>query len=221
MRKGDQAGPPGRYGMLLATLITAYLISALTSSRWAAAVHVVFIAAMALLALRTSRLSGRGALIAGCATVASAAAAAICSVSASRAAQGAASIWSGLMLLLAVVIIVGRVIRLDRVTVQSLYAALSAYMLIGLMFASFYAAIDYLTASAFFADGQPADTRTFQYFSFVTMTTLGYGDFTAAGSFGRAVAVLEALTGQVFLATLVARLVSAFGTTRRRDPPDA
>ena len=69
-----------------------------------------------------------------------------------------------------------------------------------------------MVAGAFFANGQPANTQTLQYFSFTTLTTLGYGDFTAAGSLGRAVAVLEALTGQVFLATLVARLVSAYGT---------
>jgi hypothetical protein len=71
----------------------------------------------------------------------------------------------------------------------------------------------------FFADGQPLNTETVQYFSFTTLTTLGYGDFTAAGSLGRALAVLEAISGQVFLATLVARLVSAYGTTRRRRPP--
>jgi hypothetical protein len=87
----------------------------------------------------------------------------------------------------------------------------SAYLIIGLMFASCYAAIDHLGVPPFFADNQPATSQTFQYFSFTTLTTLGYGDFTAVGSGGRAVAVLEALAGQVFLATLVARLVSAYG----------
>ena len=66
------------------------------------------------------------------------------------------------------------------------------------------------TTSGFFADDQPANTQTFQYFSFTTLTTLGYGDFTAAQDGGRSIAMLEALTGQVFLATLVARLVSAY-----------
>jgi hypothetical protein len=72
--------------------------------------------------------------------------------------------------------------------------------------------------------------QTFQYFSFTTLTTLGYGDFTAAGNGGRSIAVMEALTGQVFLATLVARLVSAYRSPvprarggpsgRRRLPED-
>jgi hypothetical protein len=134
-------------------------------------------------------------------------------------ARGAASVWTGILLLATVVIIVDGVLKLDTVTVQSIYAALSAYMLIGLMFAAFYGAIDGLGGADFFVNGEPANMRTYQYFSFTTLTTLGYGDFTAGGSFGRAVAVLEALTGQVFLATLVARLVSAYRGPARRDPP--
>jgi hypothetical protein len=70
----------------------------------------------------------------------------------------------------------------------------------------------------FFASNQPANAQTLQYFSFTTLTTLGYGDFTAAGNGGRSIAVMEALTGQVFLATLVARLVSAYRTPARPEP---
>ena len=116
-------------------------------------------------------------------------------------------------------VIIDRVVRLERVTAQSIYAALSSYLLIGLMFASFFGALGYLVSGPFFSDGQPVNTQTLQYFSFTTLTTLGYGDFTAGGSFGRAVAVIEALTGQIFLATLVARLVSAYRGPARRDPP--
>jgi hypothetical protein len=106
--------------------------------------------------------------------------------------------------------VVRRVLAKPEVPIQSIYGALSAYLIVGLMFASSYAAIEHLSDSAFFADNQPANTQTFQYFSFTTLTTLGYGDFTAAQNGGRAVAVLEALTGQIFLATLVARLVAAY-----------
>ena len=93
---------------------------------------------------------------------------------------------------------------------QSIYGALSAYLIIGVAFASFFAAIDHLSGGHFFARGEPGSTQTFQYFSFTTLTTLGYGDFTAAGNLGRAVADLEALTGQIFLVTLVAFLVTQF-----------
>ena len=134
-------------------------------------------------------------------------------------ARGTASLWTGVLLLATVVIIVDAVLKLDTVTVQSIYGALSAYLLVGLMFAAFFGAIDGLGGGGFFAQSEPANIRTYQYFSFTTLTTLGYGDFTAGGSFGRAVAVLEALTGQIFLVTLVARLVSAYRGPTGPDPP--
>ena len=124
------------------------------------------------------------------------------------------------MLLLSAVFIVRRVLARPTVTLQSIYGALSAYLIAGLMFAAFYAAIDHLDAAPFFADRQPASTQTFQYFSFTTLTTLGYGDFTAAGNGGRAIAVIEALAGQVFLATLVARLVAAFREPAEQEQTD-
>ena len=219
MAEGEQTSPEGRYGLLLITLVAAYLLSAVTHSEWAAAVHVALVVVVALLAVRHLRLPRRGHMLAIGATLVTAAAAGVGAASANTQAQGIASIWNGLILLLAVVVIIDRVVRLEQVTAQSIYAALSSYLLIGLMFASFFGALGYLVTGPFFADGQPVNSQTLQYFSFTTLTTLGYGDFTAAGSLGRALAVLEALAGQVFLATLVARLVSAYAGGRRRPPP--
>jgi len=165
--------------------------------------------------------------VSAAAAVAGTAAAIAASLTHTRIGEGAADIWKGLILLVTAVLIVRRVLARATITVQSIYGALSAYLIIGLMFAAFYAAIQHLGSGEFFASHQPADTQTLQYFSFTTLTTLGYGDFTAAGNPGRALAVVEALTGQVFLATLVARLVAGFrvpggqagALTRRRWPP--
>jgi Ion channel len=108
------------------------------------------------------------------------------------------------------------VLAQPEVSLQSIFGAVSAYVIIGLMFASVYGAINQFTAGDFFVQGAASATlKTFQYFSFTTLTTLGYGDYTAAQSGGQAVAVMEAMLGQVFLATLVARLVSAFRRTDR------
>ena len=219
MEEGQRSGSVGRYGLLLLTLVTAYLVSAVTYTRWTGPVHVAFIAAIGLLALRNARLRPRERRRAGAGGMVTAVAAGFCLKSGNTAAQGAGDLWGALVLLLTVLVIVGRVLRIGQVTAQSIYAALSAYMLIGLMFTEVFAALNVFVAGAFFADGQPANSQTLQYFSFTTLTTLGYGDFTAVGSLGRAVAVLEAITGQVFLATLVARLVSAYGTAIRRPPP--
>jgi hypothetical protein len=219
MTEDRRASAPARYGLLLITLIAAYLVSAVTYTRWGGTIHVAFVTAVALLALRHTRPWPTGAWLAAVLGVASAVAAGVAAVSANQTAQAASDVWSAVVLLLAVVVIVDRVLRLERVTAQSIYGALSAYLLIGLMFAAWYAAISGLVSGPFFVNSEPANAETLQYFSFTTLTTLGYGDFTAAGSLGRALAVLEAIAGQVFLATLVARLVSAYGTSRRQRPP--
>jgi hypothetical protein len=219
MEEDQRTSVPARYGLLLITLIAAYLVSAVTSTRWGGAVHVAFVAAVALLAVRHTRPWPRGAWLAAGAVLATGVAAGVGAASGNKVGMGLADSWNGLVLLATVVIIIGRVLRLDQVTAQSIYGALSAYLLIGLMYAAWYGAIGSFVTGPFFADGQPMNAANGQYFSFTTLTTLGYGDFTAVGSLGRAVAVLEAISGQVFLATLVARLVSAYGTSRRQRPP--
>jgi len=219
MNEGQQARLTGRYGLLLITLIAAYLFSALAHNSHAGPLNIAFVAAIGLLALRTIRIRTPAKLVSVGLLLVSAIAAGFCVTSANRTATGLGSLWSGLVLLMTVVIIIERVVRLSEVTVQSLYAAFSAYLLIGLMFSAFFGALSSFVSEPFFANSQPVNPQTLQYFSFVTLATLGYGDFTAAGSLGRALAVLEALGGQVFLATLVARLVSLYGAARRQPPP--
>jgi len=220
-----RTGPPDsgdRYGLLLLVLIATYLLSAFNSGKLAVDLQIALFAAVLVLALRTSPRPGRWRVLIGVATVAGSAAALGAALTGTPAGAGAAELWKALMLLVTAVLIVRRVLAKPTVTIQSIYGALSAYLVIGLMFAAGYAALDHLTTTAFFAGNQPATTQTFQYFSFTTLTTLGYGDFTAAESGGRAIAVMEALTGQIFLATLVARLVAAYrGPAQRQDdtPP--
>ena len=212
------ASPTGRYGLLLILLVGTYLLSAFTTGKLVNAVQIVVFVVALLLALRNALVATWVArLIVGVVAAGSAVAFGLALAQPSLAAVGAAEIWAGLVLLTAAVVIVYRILASTTVTLQSIYGAVSAYMVIGLMFAAFYGAMDRLGGGLFFADGQPGDTRTFQYFSFTTLTTLGYGDFTAAGNAGRAVAVMEAMFGQIFLATLVARLVSAFRPSDRRQ----
>jgi Ion channel len=205
-----------RFGLLLAVLVASYLLSAFASRTWVSAVQVVLFLGVAALAVRTSHVKQRAALPAiAVVTGGSALVGALVLAAPSNAAQGAANIWKALVLAFAVVLIIRRVLAQPTVTLQSLFGALSAYMMVGLLFAACYGAMDMFAGGGFFANGSPGNLQTFQYFSFTTLTTLGYGDFTAAQSGGRAVAVLEAMIGQVFLATLVARLVSAFRPPRR------
>jgi hypothetical protein len=219
-----RTGPPetsGRYGVLLLVLIFTYLLAAFNVSTLAGELQIGLFVTVLLLALRTSPLSRRQAVLTGLVALIGSAAAFVASQTGTETGEGAAQIWKALVLLLTAVLIVHRVLARRTVTIQSIYGALSAYIIIGLMFAAIYAAIWRLGGMPFFAEGKPANSQTFQYFSFTTLTTLGYGDFTAAGESGRAIAVMEALTGQVFLATLVARLVAAFRAPAEQARPVA
>jgi hypothetical protein len=222
--RGGRSGPAepgGRYGALLLVLIATYLLSAFSFSVLAANLQVALFLTVLLLALRTARVSRRAAVLTASVALTGSAAAAAAALTGTNAGAGAADIWKALLLLLTAVLIVRRVLARPTVTIQSIYGALSAYLIIGMMFAAFYAAIYRLGGGSFFAQHVSGDnnTQSFQYFSFTTLTTLGYGDLTAAANGGRAVAVMEALTGQVFLATLVARLVAAFRAPAERARP--
>lgn len=204
----DPGGP--HFGLLLLILISAYLISAFTSSAVTSAILIVLYLVVISLAVLNAHIPRRRAqLVIAIAAVGTAVTVALV-LSPSVDARGLAGVWAALMLLFGVVLILGRVFTQPQVTLQSIFGAVSAYMIIGLMFAAIYLAMSKFGSGNFFADGEKSDIKTFQYFSFTTLTTLGYGDYTAAGSGGQAVAVIEALLGQVFLATLVARLVAAF-----------
>src|SRR5688500_9275882 len=101
-----------------------------------------------------------------------------------------------------------RVLQHRRVTRETILGAISAYVLIGLLFAFLYLAVSDLRDDPFFAQpGARADSE-YLYFSFVTLTTLGFGDLSPAVGLPQALTVFEALVGSIFLVVLVARLVT-------------
>jgi hypothetical protein len=101
-----------------------------------------------------------------------------------------------------------------HVRVEALAGVLALYLLLGMLFAFVYGAIDQLSGTPFFANGGTATVSHCVYFSFTTMTTVGYGDLTAATDLGHTLAVLEALLGQIYLVTVVSLIV----TNLRRQP---
>lgn len=168
-----------------------------------------------LLALRTSPLrGGRASLLISVGLIGSLLADIFGLHSSSHDGKGFAYLWLTLLLFAMDAVIVRHIIRLPDVTAQSLYGAICGYMLIGLSFAAAYTSMYYFAGGHFFAGGQSGNQSVFQYFSFTTLTTVGYGDYTAASSGGRAMAMIEAMAGQIFLATLVASLVSAYRRAR-------
>ena len=204
-----------RFGLLLLLLMTSYVLSAFINGTWVSALQIGLFVGVTAIAVRSGPVKRGLARLAIAAAIAGSAIAVTLALTHSTGAlSGVAFIWSAFMLLFAVVLIVRRVIDQPEVSLQSIFGAVSAYMILGLMFAAIYAAMDRFGGSFFLQGASHDDLKTFQYFSFTTLTTLGYGDYTAAQSGGQSVAVMEAMLGQVFLATLVARLVAGF---RRAD----
>ena len=105
------------------------------------------------------------------------------------------------------------------ITGQTVLSALCVYLLLGLAYASVYGFIGAVDTSGLFGPQSGAgDSLIRMYFSFITLTTVGYGDFVPYSDPARMVAVTEALIGQVYLVTIVALLVSQIGHRRpRRD----
>ena len=91
---------------------------------------------------------------------------------------------------------------------------LCLYILVGMLFALVYGAIDRL-GHGFFVNNAQATPSNCLYFSFTTLTTVGYGDLTAKSNLGHTLSVSEALLGQIYLVTVVSVLVS---NLRRREP---
>jgi len=96
-----------------------------------------------------------------------------------------------------------------QVDAEHLYAALSAYLLAGIYLGLLFWIFEQLSPGTFTAAGQFSQTSAI-YFSFVTLATLGYGDITPRTDLARGLAVIEGVGGQLFLAVLVARLVSLY-----------
>ncbi len=128
----------------------------------------------------------------------------------------AAAILSRLVsLLLLSVVVLAQVLKDGTVTLHRIQGAIAAYILFGLTWASAYQVFMVLDGEAFHG---ASSMRDLVYYSFVTLTTVGYGDVTPVSHGARMLAVAEALTGQLYPAILVARLVSLEVASRSGGP---
>lgn len=117
----------------------------------------------------------------------------------------------------ATVAVLHRIAQHRVITLATVFGAVDAYVLLGITFGAAYGAIDAL-GGELFANVEPSGFDL-TYFSFITLTTVGYGDLTPASDLARSVAVVQALLGQVFLVVLVARTVSLIGQERPAAGP--
>ena len=119
---------------------------------------------------------------------------------------------------LVVVSIASNLMATSRVTADTVIGGICLYLLLGLLWGSAYQVLELLQPGAFLLQGQPLQEAAeagrelyrrpeLLYFSFVTLTTLGYGDMVPASDAARSLSALEAILGQLYVAIFVARLV--------------
>jgi Ion channel len=110
------------------------------------------------------------------------------------------------------------VLRAPSVNVEVLCASISAYLMLGLLWTIAYWLVDQLTPGAFAFNTNEGrqSIRGFNafYFSFVTLSTVGYGDITPVSKVARMLAAMEAMTGLLYVAVLIARLVALYSSPK-------
>jgi hypothetical protein len=202
------------YGLVFLFLIGDYVI---LSSGWRGSVALVttsvWLSLTVLLAFRTSRVPRRVMDVVRVAALVNVLIAISIAIGAGERAAGAVLLLSTLLLVASPIAIGWRLVHHQRVTGQTILGALCVYVLIGLIFANADYGIQLASGSSFFAQSGRHGPSDFAYFSFITMTTVGYGDLTPSTGLPRTSAVLDALTGQIFLVVLVARLVTLYTPT--------
>jgi Ion channel len=114
------------------------------------------------------------------------------------------------------------VLRAPSVNIEVLCASISAYLMLGLMWTMAYWLVDQLTPEGAFSFNTNAGTPSMNgfnafYFSFVTLSTVGYGDITPVSKVARMLAAMEAITGLLYMAVLIARLVALYSSPKSDD----
>jgi hypothetical protein len=127
--------------------------------------------------------------------------------------QSAAAATLAALILTMLGLVAQRLVGADRVDAELLCSALGAYLLLGVFWAETYQIIDRAVPGAFTGPGGAAPSESaLLYFSFTTLTTTGYGDITAINPIVRMWSIFEAIIGTMYNATVIARLVSLYGS---------
>jgi len=122
---------------------------------------------------------------------------------------------AGLLVMMTPIVIGRRLVQHAAVNASTVAGALCIYLMVGLFFALLFGFSAAVGLSPFFAGTSRASDVDYLYFSFSTLATVGFGDLVPGTNLGRALAVTEALFGQLYLVTIVALLVGNFGRPRR------
>jgi Ion channel len=209
------ARAPDSYGLLLVLLIADYVV---TSINWSGgdalfARSALYLATI-LLAFHASRVGRKIRNAIGLFLILIVLTALAVGLAGGDTASGVVTLLVSVLLVAAPVAIGWRILHHQRVSAETIAGAVCIYVMIGMIFANLDYGLQLASGRDFFAQSGQHGLADFSYFSYITMATVGYGDLTPATGLPRTLSVLDALTGQVFLVVLLARLVSMYGGPR-------
>jgi hypothetical protein len=222
------SGPPSRrsrerFGLLLGAIIVAFAFEGIASpNEWQEVLISALLGATLLLALWAAEVRPLVLRLGFVVAVGLFIVSVVEAVNGNPSA-GALRVANAVLVLLAPPVIVAGIVRILRakqtVTLEAVFGVLSVYILLGMLFGFIFGSIDRFGGNPFFAGGQPATVAHCLYYSFTTLTTVGYGDLTARTNLGHTLSVSEALLGQIYLVTIVSLIVANLGRSRPAAGP--
>jgi len=206
------------YLLVLAMIVASFVFAAVApDANWSASTLLLIETATLVIALWTAGLAATDSKISLALIALSALTALALVVWGGSTLTGIVGLLSAAMTLTIGGAIVIGVLDQNEVNRQVVTGAVCIYVLLGFFFLYVYGALAALGHDYLFAQGTDGTRSIRLYFSYVTLATVGYGDYTMAGNLGRTLAVLEALMGQLYLVTILALLVSQMRPKRRLD----
>jgi len=205
------------YWAVLAAIFVAFFLAALMpDDAWASSLIVLVLSATLLTVIWTAGWAMRERTVPFAIATAAGVAAAINIFWQAQALTAVLGLVAGVLIVTIAVAIAAGAVAQNEVNSRSVAGAICVYMLFGMLFMFLYGVMVALDSTPFFAQGTDGTRALRLYFSFTTLATLGYGDYTAASNLGHALAVLEALIGQLYLVTVVAVVVTRLGRPGRK-----
>jgi Ion channel len=199
------------YGLVLLLVVVTYIVSVSFTEAQAASIVLVVQLVTVWLTLRTSRarpvVRRTADIVLGLAAVV-----AVGSFFVHQRGTELGGIFAVccLLYLVAPFSILRHLILRREIDIESLLGAVAAYLLVGMFFAFAYQAAGELGGVPFFGSAGPGSLSEDLFFSFVTLTTVGYGNLVPAANPGQTMAVIEAVLGQLFLVVAVGKVISGF-----------
>ncbi len=203
------------YGLVLLLVVVTYVVSVSVTETRAASIVLTVQLATVWITLRTSR-ARRGVRVVADIVLCLAAVVAGVSFFVHQPGNELGGIFTicCLLYLIAPFSIVRHLILRAQIDTETLLGAIAAYLLIGMFFAFAYKAAGEFGSVPFFGAAGDGSLSQDLFFSFVTMTTVGYGNLVPAANPGQTLAVLEAVTGQLFLVVAVGKIISGLQPRR-------